>query len=182
MLKKILVVLGIILILGLGVFIFKEKIFFKTYKNPERFVSLVYSRFWKPYDSNSRTKNTLIELVDTDNQGLVAVYFRLDAIPKYQGSDSEQEKSKNITFLKEQVLKEDSDAGLIKEEDVIINSLPAHRIEWFLTKKVGGQNLRMINVLLYGNKGFDYSIIASTTEDVNNYGSTNHTINSLKQI
>lgn len=182
MLKKIFVVLGIILTLGLGVFLFKEKIFFRTYKNPERFVSFVYSRFWKPYGSNSRTKNTLIELVDTDNQGLVAVYFRLDAIPKYQGSDSEQEKNKNIIFLKEQVLKEDDKAGLVKEEDLSINSLPAHRIEWFLTKKVSGQNLRMINVLFYGNKGFDYSITASTTEDANNYGSANYTINSLKQL
>ena len=168
--------------LGLGVIIFKEKIFFKTYKNPERFVSFVYSRFWKPYNGGSRTKNTLIELVDTDNQGLVAVYFRLDAIPKYQGSDSKQERSKNITFLKEQILKEDSNAGLVKEEDLIINNLPSHKVEWFLTKKVSGQNLRVINILLYGNKGFDYSIIASTTEDANNYGSTNYSIGSLKQF
>ncbi len=180
--KKLFVVLGIISLLGLGVFFFKEKIFFRTYQNSEHYVSFVYSRFWKTYDSDSRTKNTLIELVDTDNQGLVAVYFRLDAIPKYQGSDSEQEKSKNINFLKEQVLREDSNAGLVKEENIVINGLPAYKAEWFLTKKVSGQNLRMINVLFYGNKGFDYSITASTTEDANNYGSTNYTISSLKQI
>jgi len=174
--------LGFILLLGLGIFLFKEKIFFRTYQNSEHYVTFIYSRFWKSHDSNSKTKNTLIELVDTDNKGLVTVYFRVDAIPKYQGSDREQEKSKNINFLKEQVLKEDSNAGLVKEEDIVINNLPAHRIEWFLTKKVNGQNLRMINVLFYGNKGFDYSLTASATEDANNYGSTNYTINSLRQI
>lgn len=182
MLKKVFIVLGIILTLGLAVFLFKEKIFFSTYKDTEHSVSFVYSKFWKSYDSNSRTKNTLIELVDTYNKGLVAVYFRLDAIPKYQGSDSEREKNKNIAFLKEQILKEDNNAKLVKEEDIIINNLPAHKIEWFLTKKVSGQNLRMINVLFYGKKEFDYSITASTTEDANNYGSTNYSINSLSQL
>lgn len=176
------IILGLIFLLGLCTFIFKEKIFFKTYQNPERYISFVYSRFWKLNDSNSRTKNTLIELVDTDNQNLIVVYFRLDAIPKYQDSDSEQEKTKNINFLKEQVLKDDNNAGLVKEENIIINNLPAHKIEWFLTKKVNGQNLRMINVLFYGNKGFNYLITASTTEDANNYGSTNYSINSLSQL
>ncbi len=182
MLKKLFVFLGFILLLGLSVFLFKEKIFFRTYQNSEHYVTFIHSRFWKLYDSSFKTKNTLIEFADTDNNGLVAVYFRLDAIPKYQGSDSEQEKSKNINFLKEQVLKEDNNAGLVKEEDMVINNLSAHRIEWFLTKKVSGQNLRMINVLFYGNKGFDYSLTTTTTEDANNYGSTNHTINSLRQI
>ncbi len=180
--KKLLIVFGAFLLIVLSVFFFKEKIFFKEYRDPKHNITLVYSRFWKSYESDSRTKDTLIELVDVDDQGLITVYFRLDAIPKYQDSDSEQEKGKNINFIKEQVLKEDGSAGLVNEEDIVINSLPAHRIEWFLTKKVSGQNLRMINVLFYGNKGFDYSITTSTTEDPNNYGSTNYTINSLKQI